>query len=399
VDELMGYEVLKYYLIDSVIAVLFWRGQVKFYGFWLPIHSLALFLAGIILAERPSLYPSFWFFGLGWTLLSLQTYRNNSSNPWYKTKTFIGLTQELLTGHCFDGPPGKIAAHENEEQAMEEERRQQERIEKARKQAEEYLKAQNEMLAEHESMMAQVGDQTADTDISSKKGKVSVDPLKFILYPIQQVLATVCGALRTVKSILLWDEPYISYIITLAAFAIGIVFLIVPWAFLIRWTSRLVSWLLLGPHMKLVDIYWYSKLAELSEEEQKEQIRQALTVQLKTAQAYAANARLERENAAKLKEIKKALYGQFVTRVPVLSAQRFADIPLHSSTATPYKPPENLTRAIPDRVRKYHLCLAFDWTNMFIYFLLILPLSCSWATPCGHYDSQNHGRRRRFRPS
>lgn len=350
VDELMGYEVLKYYLIDSVVALLFWRGQVKFYGFWLPIHSMALFLAGITLAERPSLYPSFWFFGLGWMLLSLQTYRNNSSNPWHKTKTFIGLTQDFLTGTCFDGPPKKIAAHENEEEAKEEEKRQKERIEKARKQAEAYLQAQNELLAEHEGMMAQVGDQTADTDISSKKGKVSIDPLKFILYPIQQYLAKACHALRTVRCILTWDEPYISYIITLAAFAIGIVFLIVPWAFIIRWTSRLVSWLLLGPHMKLVDIYWYSKVEELSEEEQREQIRQALTTQLKTAQAYAAHARIERENAAKLKDIKKVLFGQFVTKIPLMAAQRFADIPLHSSTATPYKPPEDLPRAIPERV-------------------------------------------------
>lgn len=199
-EELMGYQVLQYYLIDSIKAILLWRGQVKFYGIWLPVHSFALFFMAVTLAERPSLYPSYWFFCLGWSLLSVQTWRNNSSNPWHKTKTFVGLTQDLITGTCFDGPSNKIAAHENEVESKAEEKQQKDRIEKAREQAAEYQKQQMQLLEEHESMMAQVGDQTANTDISTQSGGVSIDPLKFILYPIQQYLAMACNALRYARN-------------------------------------------------------------------------------------------------------------------------------------------------------------------------------------------------------
>lgn len=196
-----------------------------------------------------------------------------------------------------------------------------------------------------------------------------------------------------VKNILIWDEPYITYIITLASFAIGIVFLIVPWAFIIRWTSRIVAWLLLGPHMKLVDIYYFQKLAELSEDEQREQIRQTLTTQLKTAQAYAAMARVERENAVKLKDVKEALYGKFVSKIPVISNTRFVDIPLHSSTATPYKAPENLPRATTERVRKYSVDRLVVVAIFPVYpacltnFCSCNSATTSRSTPCGHYDS------------
>lgn len=355
IDELQGYIVLKYYLIDAIKSILFWRGQVKIFGFWLPIHSVAVFFAGVTLAEKPSLYPSYWFFGLGWLLLSVQTWRNNTSNPWLRTKTFMSLTQELLMSMSFDGPPTRIAAHENEVESKAEEKERKDRIEKAEKQAEEYNKAQMELLQEHEAMMAQVGDQNADTDISTQNGGMSIDPLKFILYPIQQYLAMACNALRLVKNFVIWDEPYVAYIITLASFAIGVVFLIVPWAFLIRWTSRILAWLLLGPHMKFVDIYWYSKMEDLTDEEQRQQIEETLTLQLDTARQYAAAARMLREDAIKLRDVKKALFGSFITKVPVLRSERFPDIPLHSSTATPYTKPESPVKAVTEKVSGQHL--------------------------------------------
>ena len=106
--------------------------------------------------------------------------------------------------------------------------------------------------------------------------------------------------------------------------------------------------------MKLVDIYWYSKLEELTEEQQREQIQQALTVQLEAARHYAAEARILRENAVKLKDIKTELYGSFITKVPVLRGERFVDVPLHSSTAKPYVAPKTLPPGIVhERVGKY----------------------------------------------
>lgn len=35
-EELMGYSVAKSYLFDAVVALFFWRGQVRVFGVWLP---------------------------------------------------------------------------------------------------------------------------------------------------------------------------------------------------------------------------------------------------------------------------------------------------------------------------------------------------------------------------
>ena len=166
------------------------------------------------------------------------------------------------------------------------------------------------LLEEHESQMAQVGDQTANTDIATGTGGVSLDPLKFVLYPLQQYLALTCKALRFVKNVVIWDEPYIAFILTFVFFGIGFVLLFVPWMFLFRWTSRLVAWVVLGPQMRFVDIYWYRKFEEMTDEERAQQIRSGLKAQLEAARALASAARIQTEDAIKLRDIKKALYGR-----------------------------------------------------------------------------------------
>jgi hypothetical protein len=234
------------------------------------------------------------------------------------------------------------------------------------------------LLEEHESQMAQVGDQTASTDIATGTSGVSLDPLKFVLYPIQQYLALACKALRFIKNVLIWDEPYIAFILTFVFFGIGFVLLFVPWMFLYRWTARLVAWLLLGPQMCLADIYWYRKFEEMTEEERAQQIRDGLKTQLEAAHALASVARIQTEEAVKLRDVKKSLYGKlpksiglecvratiydvhffgrtigkFITRVPVLRMERMPDFPLHSSSAQPYKPSPNQPRGVPERIRK-----------------------------------------------
>lgn len=91
--------------------------------------------------------------------------------------------------------------------------------------------------------------------------------------------------------------------------------------------------------MRLVDIYYVSKIKPLTEEEmqqKKEMERNARLVQTMTA---VARARIRREDQAKLKAMKKYMFGKFITRVPVLKEDRYRDLPLPESTAQPFKPP------------------------------------------------------------
>ena len=142
VEELTGHSVAQYYLMDAIVALFFWRGQVKFFGIWVPLHSMALWMSAIILAERPTLYPAFSFFFMGWTLLAVQYWRHNSVDPWKRSKTFVGLLTSLTTGVAITGPSGNIPAHYLEEESKAEEKLAADRIAKAKREAEERQKAQ-----------------------------------------------------------------------------------------------------------------------------------------------------------------------------------------------------------------------------------------------------------------
>lgn len=355
-DELTGYMVFLSYLKDAITAILFWRGQVPVMGLDLPLHSVYFFFAAITLAEHPSLCPSFFFLNIFWALFAIQIWRNSRANPWEKTKTVLGLLSELAVGKSISGPLQYIAAHQNEEAALAEQRDLAERVEKAKQEAEEYEKEQMRLTQEHENQLSKVGDQTADTDLSTGTGGgVSLDPMKFILYPIQQILEMVIVALRLVKNIMLWEEPYLAFLLAGASLVIGLVFLIVPWAFLFRWTSRIIAWLLFGPHMKLVDIYWYRKIENLTREERRQQLMEAFENQLVLAKELALQARIQRENTIKMKHIKEALHGSYTNKVPTFTVERILDFPTFESTAKPLDPSTIKDLPNVERVAGQHL--------------------------------------------
>jgi hypothetical protein len=144
VEELTSHSVSQYYLMDIVVSLFFWRGQVKvkFLGIWVPLHSFVLWLSAIILAERPTLYPAFSFFFMGWTLVAVQYWRQSAVDPWKHSKTFLGLCTSLTTGIALSGPSDKIPAHYLEEESKAETKLEMDRIAKAKKVAEERQKAQ-----------------------------------------------------------------------------------------------------------------------------------------------------------------------------------------------------------------------------------------------------------------
>jgi len=105
-----------------------------------------------------------------------------------------------------------------------------------------------------------------------------------------------------------------------------------------KWSARVCVWTLFGPWMKLVDIYYVSKIKPLSEEElqqKQERERQARKLQ---SLSLVAGARVKREDKEKLKAMKKYMFGKYITRVPVLKEDRYRDLPLPESTATPFRP-------------------------------------------------------------
>lgn len=183
--------------------------------------------------------------------------------------------------------------------------------------------------------MEEIGD--TNVDISTKSGGrgVSIDPLKPILYPIQQYLGITCNIMRFIKNVIIWEESYFAALISLASIVLAVALAFVPWAFIFRWTSRIIVWTVFGPWMKAVDIFYVSKIKPLTEEEMEAQEHEAKLLRQERTRAAALEAKIAREDAKKLKDMKKYMFGKFITHVSVLKLDRFRDVPLPCSSATP----------------------------------------------------------------
>ena len=336
VEELLALQHVLFYLQDAAMIMLLWRGtlpitkDLKF-----PIHSLTAFMVMTFIVEYPEYIPSVSFGFIGWAICAVMDYRSGIPDPWSRCKTFTEFVVTLVTGKS-PVPYHDIPVNANEAEALAFHESWQKRIvsaeEAAAKAYEESIKEQEEL----EKEMEEIGD--TNTDISTQSGGVSLDPFKPILFPIQQNLAMVCRYIRHAKYILYWEECYFSFWISAACFLLSFMFMFVPWFFLIRWTCRIIVWTLFGPWMKLVDVFYVSKLKPPTEEEiAAKKAAEKEKRKLATFEA-AGKARIKRENAKKLKAMKKYMFGKFIAKVPVLKEDRYRDLPLPSSSAVPYRP-------------------------------------------------------------
>lgn len=353
-EELQTYLFLQYYFQDAIESLFLWRGQVLlFLGIKIPLFSMIAFFMAVTAAERPSLLFAYGWFSHAWILLAIQYWRNHLPHPWTKTRTYGQILRMLIFNRAMVGPEIIPENHKEKEAKLLEEKRK-DRIIKAEEAVRKRHEEQMKILAEHEKEVAELK-QEADTDIATKRGGISIDPLKSFLYPVQQQLAQVCAIVRIVKNIYIWDEPYFAFFLTTASLLIGIVFLFLPWSFLIRWTGRIVAWGVFGPHMKLVDLCYYSRLKEKTDEEEKEELSKYYLGLKKIAEENANLAFQQTEEAAKLKAVKKIIFGKWVARVPCIKNERFRDFPLHNSSAKKYEPTEDETQSTILRIHGQQL--------------------------------------------
>eukprot|EP00523_Entomoneis_sp_CCMP467_P008491 CAMPEP_0168738488 /NCGR_PEP_ID=MMETSP0724-20121128/10959_1 /TAXON_ID=265536 /ORGANISM="Amphiprora sp., Strain CCMP467" /LENGTH=1081 /DNA_ID=CAMNT_0008785833 /DNA_START=7 /DNA_END=3252 /DNA_ORIENTATION=+ len=341
IEEILSVQHASFYLSDAFMRLMLWRGTmpVRMLGttYHFPIHSLAAFVSLAVVVERPELFPAWSFALFGWTMVATMDYRLHLPTPWLHCKHFLEHAFTLFYGST-PIAPYSIESHENAKEAIAFEEGWRKRIteseEAAAKEYEENLKAQEEYQRE----MDEIGDVSDISALNKNDGGISVDPFKSVLYPVQQNLQMVCKYLRRIRYVLIWEESYISFWVTAGCFLVSIIFLFVPWFFLIQWTARILVWALFGPWMKLVDIFYVSKLDDYTEEELMQQrLESRKKRRLATATAL-AEARIKREDAMKLKAMKAYYFGKYITRVPVLKEDRYVDTPCLESHALPFKP-------------------------------------------------------------
>jgi hypothetical protein len=297
-----------YALNDGGQSIIFWRGQVKVGPVWIPLHSFLLFCVGIIVVERPRMVPAFLFLGVAWFMLVNMQLRMQSPSPWHRCTSFGHYLRVLLLGSSV---PAYVRVDPGE--GWEE----QQRIEKAL----EDRKEEDDRFFEKKEAVEKELEEIEGISLQTKSNAAIIPvELLVVLGKVQAIVGNVCRLCRSVHAIIAWEESVVSFWITSIFLIFGIIFIFIPWGFLLKWCSRLAVLFILGPQNKLLDIY----------------LNRTATDEHKIRELFAARffmARCHQENAGKLKAFLHILYGKFSTAVPTLMWTPHEDRPLPESEA------------------------------------------------------------------
>jgi hypothetical protein len=342
----------------SGLQVWLWRGHfdVNICGkaVALPLHSITAFVWGVLVTWNFNLFPSFLAFAIGWGFLACNEYKSRNPSPWHQRRRYGPLLRALVLDQ---GTTQTIVPYQNLEAI--------EIYSKAEEEQKALLKKQREHEAKHdEAIRKELGEEIgeAGVDITTKKGglleKISVNPLKGVLHPIQLQLKEIVIALRIATSIVLWEETFYAFWIVTISFAVSVVMILIPWGLLLRWLFRIAAWIFLGPWMIIVDRLYFRDKPNMTDEEKKALFKERLRLKyVKTVEA-ASNYHVKNERAHKLKAMKKYMFGKYLIRVPRFREALYQDIPLPESSAKPYVASDAEAIVITDR--KYGQNLSGD---------------------------------------
>lgn len=345
-------------VIQAALSVLLWRctWPIKVFGrqFHLPFHSMVAFTWGILVTNDYNRIPSFAVFCVAWFFLACMEHNRQHPSPWHQCEAYDDLFWELLAevrSHCMgktrDGFFARrretIAANENIDQikphleALEQRKKCEEEV-KQRKALE-----LEEEVKRHEAEMAVLSEASiATAKRETVKFFESLNPVKPILHPVQNILHSLCIYLRIFSSIVSWADNYFPFWIVTACFVVSFVIFFIPWGWIMRWLIRVLVWVLLGPWMSIADRYYFAQVENMTPDQQEQYIEeQALEIQ-KNFQEQRLESRTHKEAAVKLKSMMKYFFGKYVVNVPRFQQAQFLDKPLPASTAEPYKDGEEI---------------------------------------------------------
>ena len=318
-------------------SMLFWKKSHSFSihipGFKnkhysLPLNSMAAFASSVTIVEKPTLIPSFIFALIAWVLIYLNPGRSHPSY-WQQRKSFHELLLALMVG---TNPEQHATVQPNHRLEQIELRRQQEAaILEGLDTDREFRKTVKVKIMEQQMRLVDQTDDAnpdADTDISSS---MLPGPVKQILRPVQTFLTTIIYVLRVIKHIVTWEECYYTFWVSTFCIGLSIACLLIPWGFIMKWFPKCFAWLVFGPWMSL---------ANRVKSQRSKGMRASKTINEleKMTSNATGHAMIKKENKSKEKEMKKKLFGKWITTIPTLKVDREIDTPLDDSYATPPDP-------------------------------------------------------------
>lgn len=133
-----------------------------------------------------------------------------------------------------------------------------------------------ECLAEIEEEVQEHFDELTEIKVTNRSGfnmisalnpLKALNPLALLLRPVQQALGKGLQPVRAARRLLVWEDRILSTWFVFLLMVCTLVFALIPWAFVLRWTLRLVGLAIFGPHMRWAGPWFVAKREEKRKKE------------------------------------------------------------------------------------------------------------------------------------
>jgi hypothetical protein len=332
-------------MMDVWMEILLWRGRFQLTSkifIWFPIHSIALFSISIALVERPDMIIPIVLFGIVWILLSLNYHASHHPNPWLHVPSYREtICMTLIGRHSLFLSSNERFRNIQSNYALKSsmERDKLDELKSTRMSA--LIQAFMTFLLK----IYYIYSKTSNTAIKittdrTNKWNILSNKLKYV----HMFLLYVCRYLRLGRNFLSWNSNYTavftSYCILLASS-----WCLFPCSVAARWVLRFFVFLVFGPLMKLVDIFyvhrWFATKDELlarirnGEMGMKESDLPDFDslLESKIFSTMIHMGRVKAEELYKLRDMRMLMFGSFSELIPFLDNSRRPCIPLPHSTA------------------------------------------------------------------
>lgn len=315
-NELLDYQVHLEDIFGAFLTVILWRGHfpLNFCSFTVkaPFHSMIAFTWAILLSYDFDRFGSFLCFSLAWILFATLEVQRKNPNPWKRPRTYI----DLLGTFVFNKPVARhiIAENENIEETMLYDERYEYQMKFRRACMEESVKRQEleqqKLLKEEKELDKQSRDKVMA--LSLGPSRLYLAPFEDILAPVQKMLYEWCVYSRCISSVVTWSDSVVAFWIASVALLASFLLFFVPWTFLFRWGFRIVSIALLGPWMKLVDIFFIQSDDDdsMPYEERKAKMEVEMQERYDFIVGDSRIRRIFKERRMKIRDMEKYLFGK-----------------------------------------------------------------------------------------
>ena len=342
-SEVASYWTHYCYFLDVMFEILLWRGRWHISStksFWFPLQSVAFSGFLLVSLEYPHLSGAMFFYMLAWSMLSINFHASRHPYPWKRVKRSEETNIVVLTGRSIH-PAIKIEPNQGviEGKVID-------RVDEIRGQR------MARLVTEFLYFMLKVYRIYSKTTVTAKFFSTPNNEWSLLsgrLYYLHMLLKYLCKYTRLYLALINWQGYYANKLTT-TLLLLGTLFLLRPIHVVSWWTFRILAWTLLGPWMKLLDIYfihrWYKTSHEIMEivHSGKEPGPDLPDFEALLESEFFLNmsksGRVIGENAIKLKDMREHVFGHFSEVVPAADSSRFPSVPLPESSARPWTEPD-----------------------------------------------------------